>query len=276
MMDLHAHSYFSDGSVSPRELVFLAQKSGLALCALTDHDCIDGVEEARQAGRELGVAVLSGLEMDIENDCEMHVLAYGFDTQNQELHALLNRQAAKRFERNEQILERLAELGAPVSVVRDERGVLVTRTHIAQALVAAGHAHDLTEAFAVYLGQDGNARIDFQRVGAEEYISLIHSAGGVCVLAHPGLLRSDWETATAWLAQCGLDGLEVYYAGHRANEIAVFRDLAKKYRLLMTAGSDFHGANRQSIYFGMIAELASFDPEVCECEQRLLELADKP
>lgn len=270
MMDLHTHSLHSDGTCTPREIIKLAKKKEISLCAITDHDCLDGVQEAVEAGKKYDIGVLAGLEMDIEYPVEMHLLAYGFDLQHLQLREIMHRQEKLRFERNQKILDRLNSLGYPVQIHRDERGKLISKTHIAYALVQAGYVSELSEAFHHFLGPRGCAHIQLKRVTAEEYIDLIHQAGGICVLAHPGQMKKHALQAIEELVPIGLDGIEVYYSMHTAREMSMFREIAVGHNLMITAGSDFHGAHRKEAQFGEIAALAALDPLIQETEQHLL------
>ncbi len=277
MMDVHAHSYHSDGSDAPAEIVRKAKEIGLTVCAVTDHDCVDGVEEALRAGEEFGIAVLSGLEMDVSCDvgegCEAHVLGFGFDVRNAEIRDVFARLDVAREARNAEILGRLRSLGAPVEIRRDERGAMISRAHIADSLVKAGHVATIDEAFARYLGRHGAARVDMERVRAGDYIEMIHRAGGVCVIAHPGLLHADMGDVIARLACLGLDGIEVYYPAHKARQIVALRDQAKALGLWITAGSDYHGSYRSHVALGAMSEWASFDPMVGVSTERMIAIA---
>lgn len=275
MMDVHAHSYHSDGSDSPTEIVGRAKALGLSLCAVTDHDCIDGVIEALQAGAEMGIAVISGLEMDVScgDGCDAHILGFGFDAKDEKLCQTFDRITVAREARNEAILEKLRALGVPIEIERDERGHMVSRVHIANGLVKAGYVTSISEAFTRYLGRHGAARVDMERLPAADYIDMIHDAGGICVLAHPGLLTGDMEEVIALLAQRGLDGIEVYYPAHRARQIVALRAQAQMLGLLITVGSDYHGTYRPHISLGMMAELGSFDPMVREASERMIAIA---
>ena len=275
MMDIHAHSVYSDGSATVREIVQMAKANRLDLCAITDHDGMDGTEESIAEGNRQNVNVISGMELNIAYECELHMLAYGFDWQNEGLKQFMRDQAERRNKRNQKILDRLEELGMPIHVHRDERGAMISRTHIADSLVRAGHAVDMQDAFKRVLGPGGSARIDLERLTPEDAIQLIHQAQGIAVLAHPGQLQSNWERTIRDLADLGLDGLEVYYAAHRASEISEFRGMALRYGLMMTTGSDYHGEYRKYAKYASVAALADRDPAIREAQSRLIDLAKK-
>ena len=273
MMDIHAHSVYSDGSATVREIVQLAKLNHLDLCSVTDHDGLDGTEESIAMGIELNMNVVSGMELNIAYECELHMLAYGFDWQNVQLNQFMRHQREQREKRNQKILGRLEELGMPVQVRRDERGDMISRTHIADALVRAGYAETMQDAFERILGPNGSARIELERLTPDEAIQLIHQANGLAVLAHPGQLKSDWEGTIRNLADMGLDGLEVYYAAHRASEISEFRGMALRYGLMMTTGSDYHGDYRKDAKYASVAALADRDPVIQKAQSQLIELA---
>lgn len=275
MMDLHAHSVHSDGSASVDEIVSMAATLGLSLCAVTDHDCIDGTERSMIAGRDNQIAVLAGIELSVAFDCELHLLGYGFDYRNDALSDFMRKQDQQRIKRNDQIIEKLKELGVNIQIKRDDRGQLISRTHIAAAIVEANYAVDIRDAFKKYLGQGAPARFELDLLQPAEAIQLIHDAGGVCVLAHPGQLLVDCEETVTMLKNYGLDGIEAYYAEHSLREVRAFRDMALQHNLFITTGSDYHGAYRQYATFGSVAEVASFDSMIRETEQYLLAMANQ-
>ena len=272
MMDLHTHTFYSDGSDSPGEIVRMAKAKGLDLCAVSDHDCIDGLPEALAEGRAIGMPVLTGIEFDVENECELHLLGYGFDPENPALKSELSRQLIEREQRNGLIVEKLESMGIPLSVKRDSRGTLVSRTHLADAIVRAGKAETIQEAFDRYLGPGGSVRFDRKRMQPREAISLIHEAGGLAVVAHPGLIRMRGEETLESLVEWGLDGIEAYYPRHTAHQIVFFCQMAMAKGLLITTGSDYHGAFRKNAKFAYIAELANREPRVQGTQARLLEM----
>lgn len=272
MMDLHAHSLYSDGSSTAAEIVRIAKERELSLCAITDHDCIDGVEEAIREGQKIAMPVLSGIELDIENECELHLLGYGFDYHNPALLAELKHQANERQARNEKIVEQLEALDIPIEVRRDTRGKLVSRTHLADAIVRAGKADNIQDAFAKYLGPTGLVRIERKRLRMEEAIQLIHQAGGLAVLAHPGFIKLHPKETIAELIEAGLDGIEAYYAMHSASQIVDFCDIAEANNLMITTGSDYHGEFRKYARFGHVAKLAALDSRIREAEEQLLSM----
>ncbi len=253
-IELHAHTSASDGQHTPAELVAMARALALDVLAITDHDTTAGLEPARAAAAGQ-LMILSGIELSAEDaSADVHVLGYGFDADDYGLQTTLAEFRARREVRARQMVERLAALGAPVDwerVLALAHGA-VGRPHIARALVAAGHAESVREAFDRWLHNGGPAYVARHRLTPEEAISLIHGAGGAAVLAHPGLLP-DWRSMILRLVPAGLDGVEV---AHPKNDQAVrldLRGLAVRFGLIMTGGSDFHGRLVNDAQFGSVA-----------------------
>ncbi len=257
-IDLHAHTTHSDGTLSPAELVARAKQRGLGALAVTDHDTTSGLAEARRTGRALGVRILDGSEVTAALPSGIsHILAYGFDVADVGLQDLLARVRRGRDERNTAILARLRELGAPVeaeAVARHATGSVIARPHIAKAVVEAGHADDVREAFRRYLKDGGPAHVVADVPAAEEVIATVTAAGGVTVLAHPRSLkmgqRRGYRQVFERLAAAGLSGIEVGHPSHDANHRRMFADLAGALGLVCSAGSDFHGANKPHLELG--------------------------
>ena len=244
-VDLHAHTTFSDGLLSPEALVALAVDRGLTALAVTDHDTLDALPRARSAAGysiELvpGIEISSGL-----GERDLHILGYFLDPEHGQLRERLARFVIERRQRAEQIVWRLAELGAPVDLdaVMELAGPgVVGRPHIALALLRADHVRTVDDAFKRYLGVHGAAFIPRPAFTPEEAIALIHAAHGVSVLAHPGATLP--EDAIEQLAEGGLRGLEVWHPQHGAPTVRRLRALASRLGLLETGGSDYHGPQR--------------------------------
>ncbi|MBU1566394.1 MAG: PHP domain-containing protein [Proteobacteria bacterium] len=250
-IDLHIHSTFSDGSMSPTELVQYAHKLGLTAIAITDHDTIEGVEEAMHFGDQLGVEVVSGLELSIKlGDCAVHLLGYLFSPLDSDLLLALQRLQVARLERNRVILENLNRLGVDVKMqelkkisCHGQSG----RPHIAQILVKKGVVKNIDEAFDRYLAKGGLAYAPRAVFQAEEAIRMIKDAGGLAVLAHPQQLEKSGKDVNAVITKlrtAGLDGVEVYYPTHSRQFKKKLLFVAKKLGLLITGGSDYHGTIR--------------------------------
>jgi 3',5'-nucleoside bisphosphate phosphatase len=243
-IDLHSHSTASDGAQPPDRVVEEAARVGLVALALTDHDTLAGVPAAREAGGRLGVRVIAGVELSVmDGEREIHVL--GLHIQRvQELELDLAAVRATRRTRAERIVEKLNALGVPIatSAVFAEAGDgAVGRPHVARALIAGGWVRDQREAFDRFLGAGRPANVEKQRIGIDAGIRLIHDAGGLAVLAHPG--QDGRRERLESLVARGLDGIEVLHPGHGAEDIARLGALAEFFSLLPSGGSDWHGAS---------------------------------
>lgn len=241
--DLHLHTNASDGQYSPTELVELARK--FDVIAITDHDTTDGVEEAQQAAARYGAPiVIPGIELSAEDaDGDVHMLGYYIDIHNRSFQDTLARFRENRYRRGQKMVEILTAMGMPLDwdrVTAIAGDGAIGRPHIARAMLEAGYVESVKDAFNRYIGNDGPAYVARTRLTPEESVALIHSAGGVAVLAHPGLLN-DYRSMIRRLVAVGLDGVEV---NHPANDEATrldLRGIATTNHLIMTGGSDFHG-----------------------------------
>lgn len=244
--DLHLHTYFSDGTYSPEELVSQARASDLCAISLTDHDTVDGCERAQAACRDAGIEFITGCEFTVEHGHrELHLLGYFLDTQNAPLQAALARHQTARRERVRQMIERLNALGIPI---REETvdGLAACRApgrpHLARALVQQGYCESMDTAFQTYLKRGRAAWVAKEKMTCAEAITIIHAAGGVAVMAHPGITHMD--DAIPELAKAGLDGLECFYTRHSTAMTERYLTLAARLGLLVTGGSDCHGMNK--------------------------------
>lgn len=261
-VDLHTHTTVSDGTLTPRELVELAARLGLEVLGITDHDTTDGVPAALAAGQELGVWVVPGVELNTDTE-EGHVdiLGYFIDISTKELQATLSRIRDARYHRALMMVQKLGELGRPISFDRvlelSEQGA-VGRPHVAQALLEAGHVSTISEAFDLYIGRHGPAYADRYRMSPHEACALVRRAGGVPSLAHPtpaGDPFSDLKSLNELLPElcdAGLGALECYYPGYTPAVTAWLLELADRLDLVPTGGSDFHGATKPDIELGMV------------------------
>ncbi len=238
--DLHSHSTCSDGALHPAALVEAAARRGVKRLALTDHDTTAGYEEARLAGALQGVEVVCGIELSAWHGKGLHILGYFLDPADEDLQALVQRQAENRLDRARAIGRKLATLRCPIDIeaVIEGTGGNVGRPHIAKALVKAGHVPDTKAAFDRLIADDGPAYVPASRLSVAFAIRSIHAAGGVAVLAHPGVENMDHVLPE--LAEAGLDGLEVDHPSHSAAQRAHYRGLAARLDLVPTGGSDFH------------------------------------
>ena len=246
-VDLHAHTTYSDGALSPGDLVRLAIERQLAALAVTDHDSIDGLPAAREtAGREL--ELVPGIEVSSTlNGLDLHILGYYIDPENDELRRRLESFRVERLERVREMAVRLGALGAPVDVgevVSLAGHGVVGRPHLAEVLVRAGHADDADDAFRRYLGSRGVAFVPRPAFRPDEAIALVHAAGGVSVLAHPGPGLVD-SVVEALVAR-GLRGIEAWHPQHSPATVRRYEALAERLGVLVTGGSDFHGPGRSA------------------------------
>lgn len=254
-VDLHTHSTTSDGELGPSEVVYLAQRLGLACIALTDHDATDGVLEAQATGQQLGVQVIAGVEINSEGDHgDAHILGYFLDTSYAPLQAQLLAIRDARVGRARGILNKLAGLGMPLEweavMALAGDAASIARPHIARAMVQAGYVGSVQEAFDKYINHDGPAYVNRLRLGMREAIGLIHAAGGVAVMAHPA--ESGLVHLIPELARAGLDGIEVYYPDHTPEQQAELLALADQHNLIVTGGSDFHTLDDADHMMGII------------------------
>jgi len=245
-VDLHSHSTVSDGLDSPAELVGRMADAGLDAFALTDHDTLQGLPEARAEAQRRGVRLLSGAEISAEwgGQDDIHILALFVDEQNAEFHAQLERRQEERRSRGERMAARLVEHGFPLDLdaIRADVGDGVWgRPHLARALVRAGHASSNDDAFDRFLGREHPWYVGYEKWKAEEVIDAVHKAGGVTSLAHSVWYRESDALIRA-LAARGLDALEVQHPDHTPDMEKILEKLAGELGLSATAGSDFHGS----------------------------------
>ena len=252
--DLHLHTFFSDGTFTPEELVERASKLGFAAIALTDHDTVEGCERAATACAAAQMEFISGTELTAEHeDTEVHILAYFVDTQNQ---VLLTRIAGFQSVRQNRIREMVAalnKLGIPLkaeSVFALANCKSPGRPHVARALVKEKLIGNLDEAFERYLKKGRPAWVPKTKMSALESIELIHQAGGLAVMAHPGLNRTDEIIPD--LVAAGLDGIECFHTKHSTTMAERYLEIADKFHLLVTGGSDCHGFSKNRPIIGTV------------------------
>lgn len=245
MIDLHLHTTASDGRSSPEQLVRTAAAAGITTLAVTDHDTTAGVAAARVAAGAVGVEVVMGIEITAVLDGrDVHILGYFFDDTYPELVTFLAAQREDRRRRVDAIVERLTALGAPVDYraiakQAEDSHKAIGRPAIARALVAAGHARDVQDAFDRFLADGRPAFISRQGAPPGEVIALLKRAGGVASFAHPGKLGLD--AVLPGLAAAGLTGLEVFHPDHDADAVQKYSAIAAALNLTPTGGSDYHG-----------------------------------
>ena len=244
--DLHTHSLFSDGSDAPAEVVRRAHAAGLDAIALTDHDTLDGLPDAAAAAAACGLEVIPGIEISCTDGAhEIHLLAYWIDPAHAALRGTLQRQQAGRLRRLDAMLARLGEHGAVITreqVLAQAGHGSVGRPHVARALMAAGIVRSLEEAFKRFLGDRAPCFVRSSELASAEAIRLVRDAGGVPVLAHPTYLYDD--TAIERLVGEGVAGIEAYHSSHTPSVAERYAQLAGRLGVLVTGGSDYHGANK--------------------------------
>jgi hypothetical protein len=263
LIDLHTHSTASDGSLTPRQILDLARDTGIEAVALTDHDTIAGILEIKDIVPSYPVEFITGVEISCAPPPEfkslgsIHMLGYGFSVYDCALNDALARAAEARNNRNPRIIEKLNALGFDITLdeVKRRFGAQQTgRPHIAELLVEKGYVSDFRNAFDLYLGKNKPAYVDKFKISCKEAIRLILDAGGLPVLAHPGIIDfqhlHDLDTFVNMLVDDGLGGIEVYYAGHDSAFRKHLTDIVKNKGLVATGGTDFHGSFNKGVDLG--------------------------
>jgi len=248
LADLHCHSTFSDGRLTPTLLIDLAYRNGVRIFSLTDHDIVDGLPEAFEAAsRHPDFTLIPGIEMstDVPGN-EVHILGHFLDWHDDAFLKRLEKLQQSRLNRARDMVAKLVTLGKPVTWERVQAFAgegAVGRPHIALALVEAGHVATVNEAFALYLGRNGPAYVERDRLGPDEVITLLLGVGGLATLAHPRelLASGGLEDLLGELKAGGLTGMEVYYQDYLPKEIETLRALASRFNLIPLGGSDYHG-----------------------------------
>jgi len=260
-IDLHTHSTFSDGTLTPTELVGLAAEKGLAAIALTDHDTISGVPEAIEAAKALvgRVRVIPGVEISAGfRDRDIHILGLNIDINSKSLNASLDAARANRMDRNMRMLKRFQEAGYKIELSDltsdpESKEATFTRGNFARALAEKGYAKDVTTAFNRFLAIGSPFYIPREFVSREETIKIILDAGGIPILAHPllyDLKHKEVEALVDELIGYGLQGIEAIYSAYTGDEEQYVKSLAHRKGLKVSGGSDFHGANKPYLTLG--------------------------
>lgn len=255
-VELHCHTTASDGTLTPEELVALALRRGLQTLAITDHDTTSGFAPAVAAAAGYRLEIIPAIEINAEDrGRDVHVLGYYLDPEHSGFQEALGRLRQARLRRTHEMVERLESLGVPVEhdrIMRFAGGDSAGRPHVARAMVEAGHVRDLQDAFDRYLATGRPGFVPRRNLTPAEAIGLIREAGGVAVLAHPGLIGD--ESVIRELIPAGLQGLEVHYPQHPPMLRQHYTALAGELGLLVTGGSDFHGPeHRHNVELGGMA-----------------------
>lgn len=252
--DLHLHTYFSDGTYSPQELVEQAKRQDLQALALTDHDTVEGCVPTADACRSAGIEFIPGTELTAEQDGhEIHILGYGIDLQNQRFLEEIGKFQAVRQNRIREMVQRLNQINVPIeaaAVFALANCRAPGRPHVARALVQAGLVGSLDEAFERFLKKNRPAWVPKFKMSAANAMELIHQSGGAAVMAHPGLNRSD-EVIPA-MVEAGLDGIECFHTKHSSSTAEHYLQIAQRFQLLVTGGSDCHGMSKGRPLIGSV------------------------
>lgn len=255
--DLHIHTKASDGTLTPSEVVIMAQKKGLLGISITDHDTIDGLLEGQEKANELGIEFINGIELSTNyygND--VHILGYFLNLNDEIFLNELKKIGDVRSQRNLKIIEKLKKNKLNIEiedVIAEAAGDIVSRLHFAKVLMNKGYAYTKDEAFHNYLGKNGLAYVEKHNFSPVDAIKILKNNGAFVVLAHPKLYSNslrEVERLVKELKEVGLLGIEVNYPSFTFEERKNYNELAKKHNLLITGGSDFHGHNRENIEIG--------------------------
>lgn len=240
-IDLHTHSNYSDGTCTPEEVVHAALKAGVSVFALTDHDTTDGVSRAAEVCKEHNLRFVTGVEISTREHDHLHFIGYNVDLSSPEFQTFLAQNRQNRRARICRIVAKLQQAGVSITEedVFSRAPNTVSRAHVADALKAKGFVQTRQDGFRKYLLPDCVGYVPSAGVSAIEAIQHIKRAGGIAVIAHPGLVSTIWDFPK-WV-EAGLDGIEVFYPAHTSTVKQDLLSLARKYGLLCTAGSDYHG-----------------------------------
>lgn len=257
IIDLHVHSSASDGTFSPTALLAEAKKAGLSAIALTDHDTMDGIAEAMEAAKELDMELIGGMEFSADYmECEIHVLGFYLSQEHPKLRAKLDEFRNFRSTRNVRMVERLREEGFSISMEQLREmfpDSVITRAHMAVYLIDTGQVPDKRTVFSEYIGENCRCYIQRPKISPVEAVTLIRGAGGLAVLAHPvlyNLAEADLKQMILEMKEAGMCGIEAIYSENSKEDERKFLEMADSYGLLVSGGSDFHGANKPDIQLG--------------------------
>ena len=241
--DLHLHTTYSDGALSPADLILKAKNAGISIISVTDHDSVGAIEEATRLGQASGVEVIAGVELSASYlNTEVHILGYFVDHTNKTLQTALDIFRKNRVKRVARIVDKLNRMNIPLtieSVMANATGDSVGRPHVASALVNEGHVNSYHQAFSKYLADGKPAYEKKDEFSLEDTIELISQAGGLSFLAHPG--RAVEDALVFRLIKIGIDGIEVTHPSHTPAMVKYYRGIVNEYFILESGGSDFHG-----------------------------------
>lgn len=254
-IDLHLHTTASDGTWEPEELIDRAIKLGFSCISITDHDSIHSIKKAIEYSKDKPIEVISGVELSVEyKKQDIHLLAYGIDIENEEFQAVMDFFHKKRKERAKEIIRKLNAIGMGISyedLADSNSDPALGRLHIANALIESGHVTNLSKAFKKYLLPGKPAYVEKEILTPEKAIEITHKAGGINVLAHPGIYKRYRKNITEF-KEFGIEGIEVFHTNHLPDMTKKLLDIAEKESLLVTGGSDCHGINKEHTLIGKI------------------------
>ncbi len=265
--DFHSHSTISDGTLTPTDLVKFAASEGIEVLALTDHDNIDGIEEANIAGKKYGVEIVPGVEISIDyNPGTMHMCGYFIDIHNKELQKGLSFVQDARRNRNPLIAKKLQENGIDINIEEVQKVAgsnQIGRPHFAKIMIDKGFVKNIKEAFNKYLAKGCSCYVDKARLSLEQSTRMIINAGGIPILAHPIQLklknREEYKSFFLKLKDIGVKGVEIYSSHQTEEENQMFYEIVKPLGMMMTAGSDFHGGTKPNVKLGIYGEKIDID-----------------
>lgn len=243
MIELHCHTTYSDGILTPQQLVTRAVAAGVKALAITDHDTLHGWDEAIAAAKSHNLEIVPGVELStVYNGRSLHIL--GYYPNKKLIEAPLTERLAGRKRRAQQMIKNLSAMGYPLEIDSLKGNMALGRPHLAQAMVKAGYVNSSQEAFTRFLGEEQPAYVHYEKFSAQAGINLIRDCGGVPVWAHPYLFRGGKvDEVLPELVEAGLMGLEVFHPHHASNKVNRLKALCQHYNLLITGGTDYHGTD---------------------------------
>jgi len=277
-VDFHMHTTHSDGSYTPVELMRYCQAKGLACVSVTDHDTMSSFEACDAEAKQLGIELIAGVEISAQFEPgTLHILGFFLDRHHPKLQAVFGEIQKARRERNPQIIQKLNALGIEMTMeeVTEEAcaktglaaGKQIGRPHFAKVMLRKGYVRNMEEAFEKYLGKGQPAYVDKRRVTSEEALQLIREAGGIASVAHPkhmNLAGEELEKEIGQLVDQGLGAIEVYNSCQTREDHVIYKKIAKRFDLVETGGSDFHGANKPDVDLGFLGENIQLGYEMVE------------
>lgn len=256
-VDMHIHTVESDGTYTPEEIIIRAMKNNVIALAITDHDTVAGVERGKEVAERYGFEFIEGIEISCnEDELEVHILGYFLNLKDEKFLVELKELEKARDERNRKIIEKFEKIGIIIDIEELKTfapGNIISRLHFANYLIDKGIVGNKTEAFEKYLGRKGMAYVPKENFPPERAVKMIKANGGFVSLAHPKLITLNDEKLNSLIEKlkaCGLDALEAQYSSFSKVDRQKYKRLAKKYGLLITGGSDFHGENREGVDLG--------------------------